>query len=216
MIKIIFIVSAYNEEKNLKKVLLSLKKYGQSLTINDGSIDNTEKIAKKYSDYYLKNKTNKGYDFTQKKGLKYVVKKLKNFNYAITFDGDGQHIVREVDKFKKKLKYSIIIGNRKFYNRPIEKKISLISKKNFDINDPLTGMKMFNIKRLKKEILKLNFKKNDFGLYFLRWIKDFTHINVTINVKKQNKKSSMGESKNVQNEFYKSFKKITEEILKVA
>ena len=90
MIKIIFIVSAYNEEKNLKKVLLSLKKYGQSLTINDGSIDNTEKIAKKYSDYYLKNKTNKGYDFTQKKGLKYVVKKLKNFNYAITLDGDGR------------------------------------------------------------------------------------------------------------------------------
>ena len=81
---------------------------------------------------------------------------------------------------------SIIIGNRKFYNRPIEKKISFISKKKFDISDPLTGMKMFNIKKLKKEILKLNFKKNDFGLYFLRWIKDFTHSNVTINVKKQN------------------------------
>ncbi len=41
------IFPCYNEEKNLKKVLLSLKKYGQSLTINDGSIDNTEKIAKK-------------------------------------------------------------------------------------------------------------------------------------------------------------------------
>jgi glycosyltransferase involved in cell wall biosynthesis len=213
--KIIFIVSAYNEEKNLKKVLLSLKKYGKSLTIDDGSIDNTKKIAKKYSDYYLNNKTNKGYDFTQKKGLIYAVKKLKSFKYAITFDGDGQHIAREVDKFKKKLKYSIIIGNRKFYNRPIEKKISFISKKKFDISDPLTGMKMFNIKRLKKEILKLNFKKNDFGLYFLRWIKDFTYSNVTINVKKQNKKSSMGESKNVQNEFYKSFKKVTAEILKV-
>ena len=216
MANIIFIIPVYNEEKNLKEVLLSLKKYGKILTINDGSMDNSENIAKKYSDYYLYNKTNKGYDYTHKKGLLHVVKNLKKFNFAITFDGDGQHIANEVNKLKKKIKYDIIIGNRKFYNRVIEKKISQISKKHFNIIDPLTGMKMFNVNKLKNEILQLNLKKNDFGLFYLRWLKNFTYTNVLINVRKKNKKSSMGDNKKVTEKFYNSFKNIISEVLSVA
>jgi hypothetical protein len=211
-VKIIFIISVYNEEKNLKNVILSLKKYGKILTVNDCSEDNSKVIAKKYSDYYLYNKKNKGYDYSQKKGLLYTVKNLKKFTFAITFDGDGQHIANEVNKFKKKNKYDIIIGNRKFYNRKIEKKISQISSKYFNIIDPLSGMKMFNVKKLKNEILRLNLKKNDFGLFFLRWIKNYSNINVLINVKKKNKKSSMGKIKKVSEEFYNSFNAIISEL----
>ena len=71
MANIIFIIPVYNEEKNLKEVLLSLKKYGKILTINDGSMDNSENIAKKYSDYYLYNKTNN------------MIITIINFNFVI-------------------------------------------------------------------------------------------------------------------------------------
>ena len=54
--KIIFIVPAHNEEKNLKKVLCSFKKYGDILTVNDKSTDETKKIARKYSNYLINNK----------------------------------------------------------------------------------------------------------------------------------------------------------------
>ena len=48
--KIVFVVSAYNEEKNIKKVILQFKKIGTVLVINDNSKDQTGTIASKYSD----------------------------------------------------------------------------------------------------------------------------------------------------------------------
>ena len=53
MDKIIFLIPAFNEEKNLKKVILQFKKYGSIFVINDGSTDKTEEIAKKNSKYHL-------------------------------------------------------------------------------------------------------------------------------------------------------------------
>ncbi|MDA9656646.1 glycosyltransferase family 2 protein [Candidatus Marinimicrobia bacterium] len=82
------IIPIYNEEKTLDKLLLSLKKYSFSkneiLIINDGSIDGTEKILKKYNFInVIELKKNYGKGTAIKIGLHKSI-----HNKTIIYDGD--------------------------------------------------------------------------------------------------------------------------------
>ena len=209
MDKIIFLIPAFNEEKNLKKVILQFKKYGSIFVINDGSTDKTEEIAKKNSKYYLKNFRNRGYDYSLQRGLKFISKNLNFFEHVITIDADGQHKLNQLPKIIKQLKrYDVVMGNRNFYNRPVEKKICNISKKKFKIADPLSGMKGYRVKILKKNLPLIKKKINYYGMFFLEWINNISSINVNITVNKKNKQSSMGENKEIEAQFLNNFLKI--------
>jgi dolichol-phosphate mannosyltransferase len=82
------IIPIYNEERTLDKLLKSLEQYSHSrnqiLIINDGSIDGTKKILKKYdfiNVLHLKKNYGKGI------ALKVGLNKAKN-NKVIIYDGD--------------------------------------------------------------------------------------------------------------------------------
>ena len=82
------IIPIYNEEKTLDKLLLSLKKYSFSkneiLIINDGSIDGTKKILKKYNFInVIELKKNFGKGIAIKIGLQNSI-----HNETIIYDGD--------------------------------------------------------------------------------------------------------------------------------
>ena len=82
------IIPIYNEEKTLDKLLLSLKKYSFSkneiLIINDGSIDGTKKILKKYNFInVIELKKNYGKGIAIKIGLQKSI-----HNETIIYDGD--------------------------------------------------------------------------------------------------------------------------------
>ena len=82
------IIPIYNEEKTLDKLLLSLKKYSFSkneiLIINDGSIDGTKKILKKYNFInVIELKKNYGKGIAIKIGLHKSI-----HNETIIYDGD--------------------------------------------------------------------------------------------------------------------------------
>ena len=47
-------------------------------------------------------------------------------------------------------------------------------------------------------------------MFFLEWIDNISLINVAITVNKKNKFSSMGENKEIENEFFNNFLKILE------
>lgn len=207
MRKIFFLIPAFNEEKNLKKVILKFKKYGKVLIVNDGSKDKTEFIAKKYSDFYLENKKNIGYDKSLRRGLNYLSR--KNIRFVITVDADGQHRPDQVKKLLKfSKKYDVIIGHRNILNRPIEEKISLMSKNLFNVFDPLSGMKFYNLKKIKNKLKKLDKEINYFGMFALEWFKDIKIKNVNIKVNMRNKISSIGKTKNLEKKFLNSFLKI--------
>lgn len=209
----IFLIPAFNEEKNLKKVILQFQKKGKIFVVDDGSVDNTRSIAKKYADYYLKNYRNKGYDYSLQRGLKFISRRLKSHKFVITIDGDGQHQYAQVSKILLGLKNNdIVIGNRNFFNRSIEKKISILSKFKFNITDPLSGMKGYRIEILKKNLPKIKKKFNYYGMFFFEWIDCLRIKNVRINVNKKNKKSSMGENKSIEEKFFSNFKKILKKI----
>ena len=205
--KIAFLLPALNEENQIKKILLNLKKKGVTLVIDNNSKDNTGKIAKKYSDYYLLNSKNKGYDYSIKRGLKFLLD--KKFKIVITFDADGQHNLSDALKLKKKIhNFDLIIGNRNIYNRNIEEKISKISYRYFKVKDPLTGMKCYNLQNLGNRIKDLKLNERDYGLFFLKWMGEIKFKNIKIIANKKIKKSSMGERIDVEKRFYKVFCKI--------
>jgi len=111
----LIIIPAYNEERNIKKVLSGLKKSHHSLDIlvvNDGSTDNTEAIAVAEKARVLSLPFNLGYGGALQAGFKYAV--LEGYRYVIQFDGDGQHDPEDVKTILELLELGndIVIGSR--------------------------------------------------------------------------------------------------------
>lgn len=101
--KYIIGLPAYNEEKNIGKLLdkiHSLKSvFGDSLhvvVVNDGSTDNTEEIIEKYTGQYayiscINHPQNLGLGNAMDTLLQYAVKNLDDQDVLITFDADNTH-----------------------------------------------------------------------------------------------------------------------------
>jgi glycosyltransferase involved in cell wall biosynthesis len=181
--KIIFVIPAYNEEKNLKEVILKFKKIGKVVVVNDSSEDRTRVIASKYSDYLINNKFNKGYDKSLRLGLSFAANKIIKSEIIFSIDGDNQHQPESVNRFLVKIKSNnIVIGKRQFYNRFSEYFVSFFSKKLDNISDPLCGMKCYKKEYLKSLLNNLKSKEDYIGMFFLK--KKLKSSQVKINVKK--------------------------------
>lgn len=121
MNEILIIIPAYNEEKNIEKVasmLQPLSNICDFLVVNDGSKDNTELITKEISYFKLVNlRINLGIGGAVQTGFKFA--KNNNYQYAIQFDGDGQHNPNEILALLEPIKNSetdVVIGSR-FINK---------------------------------------------------------------------------------------------------
>jgi glycosyltransferase involved in cell wall biosynthesis len=96
--KVIIIIPAYNEEKNIDNVITSLKREDSNfecLVINDGSKDDTQKMAELSGlATVIQLPANLGIGGAVQTGFKYAY--YHQFDYAIQFDGDGQHLASEI------------------------------------------------------------------------------------------------------------------------
>ncbi len=115
--KILVIIPAYNEESNILKVITQLKEHlpdANLLVVNDGSTDNTLKIAKDSNLAYIINlKQNLGIGGAVQTGFKFALK--YNYDIALQFDGDGQHNYMEISKLTSPIlgnKADVVIGSR--------------------------------------------------------------------------------------------------------
>jgi glycosyltransferase involved in cell wall biosynthesis len=119
--KVCVIIPAYNCEKTIRDVVLSVLEYTSDvIVINDGSIDNTLNILLSFGEQIVllscsKNR-GKGYALTQ--GFNEAVK--REFSYALTIDADGQHNTDDVILFLNTMQQypnALIVGARSF-NHP--------------------------------------------------------------------------------------------------
>ena len=89
-LKVLIIIPAYNEAKNIEKVCESLKKSNYDfIVINDCSTDNTKEICAKNNYDCINLVHNLGIGGAVQTGYKYA--KLNGYDIAVQFDGDGQH-----------------------------------------------------------------------------------------------------------------------------
>ena len=93
--KTLAIIPCFNEEATIGSLVLKTKKHvDEVLVIDDGSSDDTSKIAKDAGATVISSTKNKGKSFGIKTGFKYAIE--KGFDYVITLDGDGQHNPSEI------------------------------------------------------------------------------------------------------------------------
>ena len=115
--KVLIIIPAYNEEKNILNTVNMVKSYKKIkldyVVINDGSKDNTEEILNKNNINHVTLANNSGIGAAVQTGYIYAAK--NNYDIAIQFDGDGQHDINYVDRLIDAIEkegYNMAIGSR--------------------------------------------------------------------------------------------------------
>ena len=156
-----FVIPAFNEENKIFKIIKELKKIGEVIVIDDCSIDNTNYLSKKSNVKVIKHLKNYGYDQALLTGFKKACN--LSFRFVITIDADGQHSINDAKKILSFLKsgYSIVCGKRKYQQRFMEIIFSSYTKFFKKIEDPLCGLKGYNVKICKTQ--GLLDKKNNIG-----------------------------------------------------
>jgi glycosyltransferase involved in cell wall biosynthesis len=114
--KIFIVIPAYNEQKRIGKLLTQLLETNYPVVvIDDGSRDNTFKIAKKLTPLAFKHRINLGKGAALKTGIEMAIK--KGADAVILMDADGQHKIEDLPQFVTALqtkKYDVVIGTRNF------------------------------------------------------------------------------------------------------
>ena len=163
--KILVVIPAFNEEKNIPGVLQELKQYDfDVLVINDCSTDHTEDVLKDVN--HLQLPVNVGLAGVTQMGFKYAYE--NNYESAVVIDGDGQHDPEFISSLVEELDngYDYIIGSRfvsekkPFTMRMIGSRIlsfCIYLKTGKKINDPTSCMRVLGKRVLKEFSENMNF-----------------------------------------------------------
>ena len=157
-------IPAYNAESTISEAVKRCQKFADLvLVINDGSSDNTEKVARKAGADIITHRKNRGYGGAIKTALEEGLK--RNARVTITFDADLQHDAKDIPKIIKPIlsnESDIVIGSRfleknidvktyrKFGIRFITSLVRLFSGNN--IRDAESGFRGYSIDSLKQLI----------------------------------------------------------------
>ncbi len=111
--KTFVVIPGFNEQYYLDRLLEKVSKFSRSIIfVDDGSSDNTAKIAKKYTRHVLSHQVNLGKGAAMLTGAEYAFKVLKA-DAVIFMDSDDQHDPAHLPEFDRKLKkYEIVFGVR--------------------------------------------------------------------------------------------------------
>src|ERR1041384_1825417 len=95
------IIPAYNESKNIRKIIEHTTKHvGSIIVVDDGSQDNTAEIASAMNVKVIRNRYNIGKGAALRKGLIEACRN-NNVDIVVTIDADGQHDPSEIPKLVK-------------------------------------------------------------------------------------------------------------------
>lgn len=128
--KILVVIPAYNEAENISNVIGDLRQdfpQADYIVINDGSQDRTSLIAHSLGVRVIDLPYNIGIGGAVQTGIKYAL--LNDYDVAVQFDGDGQHVAKEIEKILKPVSEGkdMVVGSRFLdkneYDMPFTRKI---------------------------------------------------------------------------------------------
>jgi len=113
--KTVIVIPAYNEEKNIRSLIVScqLMGYNDIIVVDDGSDDSTAETAKTAGAVILSHVINRGVGAATQTGLEAA--RRMGAEIAVTIDADGQHQAKDIKIITDALiasKNDIVIGSR--------------------------------------------------------------------------------------------------------
>lgn len=115
--KILIIIPAYNEEKNIRSAIADIQRSDllcDILIVNDGSTDRTSHVARSIPHVVVVDLPfNLGIGGAVQTGFKYAER--NGYDIAVQFDGDAQHKASEISKLLDSLvchEADVVIGSR--------------------------------------------------------------------------------------------------------
>ena len=163
ILKVVIGIPAFNEEKNIAKIIVKLQKVADVIIVcNDGSTDLTREIAEKMGVEVINHPKNLGYGA----GIRSIFLKASKMepDILVTFDADGQHKVEDIQSVIQPIldnDADIVIGSRFLkdetnQNVPKYRKVGI--KAITSITDSVTNLKLTDaqsgFRAYKKNVLK--------------------------------------------------------------
>jgi len=165
------VIPAYNEEDTIKGVIIGINKTLKNakinyeiIVVNDGSTDNTSRVAKELGVEVIDHPYNKGYGASIKSGIRKAL-----YDVIFLVDADGQHNPNDILEILKYMnEYEMVIGTRKrgsyvpIFRRPGKWILSIVANylSNSKIPDLNSGFRAIK----KKKVLEfMNILPNGFS-----------------------------------------------------
>ncbi len=121
------IIPGFNEEKYIERVLARTRKFSPHIiVIDDGSLDRTAVLARKYTSHVLSHSINLGKGAALKTGCEYAFNVL-DADAVIFLDADDQHDPAELPLFIEKINQGaqVVFGVRRMKkSMPLLKKVA--------------------------------------------------------------------------------------------
>ncbi len=112
--KVYIVIPAYNEEKVIAEVIAEIRSAGYKniILVDDGSSDQTFKVAQKTGVETFRHKINRGKGATTKTGIEAA--KLLGADIVVTMDADGQHDPADIINLITPLNkgFDVVLGTR--------------------------------------------------------------------------------------------------------
>lgn len=164
--KTLLIIPAYNEEESLKTTIDSLSGLDVDfIIVNDGSKDSTVQVCRENCYPFLDLSTNLGLAGAFQAGMKYAYR--HNYDCAIQFDADGQHLPEYIEPLIEAIKENDIAIGSRFVNEKKPRSMRMLGSNLISaairlttgekLTDPTSGMRAFNKRMIKQLALGLNF-----------------------------------------------------------
>jgi glycosyltransferase involved in cell wall biosynthesis len=187
--KICILIPAYNAEQTLGSVLEKIRSLGMDMVVvNDGSADETKRVALEYGALLLEHPSNLGKGAALRTGFNYILE--KGYQVIITLDADGQHDPSEIPSLLgifQRVKPDILIASRarefsrmtflrRFWNRLAAKAVARFC--HSDITDSQSGFRLIRTEILREIPLLTSGYETELELLIKACKKDFNVLSV--------------------------------------
>jgi len=145
------IIPAYNECQGIEELVKLVNQRAFAIVVDDGSSDNTAKLAQRAGAFVIIHPVNRGYDAALETGILAAIS--LGCIFAVTLDADGQHDPALLDTFRAELESGadLIVGVRDQTQRWSEELFGHVSRILWGLTDPLCGIKGYRLNILKNE-----------------------------------------------------------------
>jgi glycosyltransferase involved in cell wall biosynthesis len=191
--KICILIPAFNAQETLGSVLRKMEPlHLDTLVINDGSSDETKRVALENGVRLLEHPLNLGKGAALRTGFQYILQ--KDYQVVVTLDADGQHDPSEIPSLLKifqRVQPDILIASRaeefgemtflrRFWNRLGVKAVARLC--HSDITDSQSGFRLIRADILREIDLFSSRFETELELLIKACKKGFSVLSVPINM----------------------------------